>query len=39
VAFTFEKLIVYQRAVNFADAICELSGSFSRRYYFLGGLA
>lgn len=34
-SFTFEKLLIYQRAVSFADAICELSGSFSRGYYFL----
>lgn len=34
-AFAFENLHVYQKAVDFADACCELSGSFPRGYYFL----
>ncbi|HQR06739.1 MAG TPA: four helix bundle protein [Gemmatales bacterium] len=34
-AFTFEKLIVYQKAIDFADRICQLSASFPRGYSFL----
>jgi four helix bundle protein len=34
-AFAFEKLLVYQRAVDFSDRICELSGTFPRGFYFL----
>ena len=34
-SFTFEKLLVYQRTVDFADAICGLSESFPRGYGFL----
>lgn len=33
--FAFEKLIVYQKAISFADHICELTGQFPRGYYFL----
>lgn len=29
-AFTFEKLIVYQKSVDFADAICSTTESFPR---------
>jgi four helix bundle protein len=35
VAFTFEKLLVYQKAVDFADAVCVTTESFSRGYGFL----
>ena len=31
-AFSFEKLLVYQKAVNFADAICEKTEQFTRGY-------
>jgi four helix bundle protein len=34
-AFTFEKLIVYQKAVIFADAICTLTRGLPRGYFFL----
>jgi four helix bundle protein len=34
-AFAFEKLLVYQKAVDFADAICEHTEGFSRGYGFL----
>ena len=34
-AFAFEKLHVYQKAVDFADAICTLSKDFPRGYFFL----
>ena len=34
-AFAFEKLIVYQKSVDFADAICTLTESFPRGYGFL----
>ena len=33
--FAFEKLIVYQKSVDFADGITELTGQFQRGYYFL----
>lgn len=33
--FAFEKLHVYQKAISFADHICELSGQFPRGYWFL----
>ena len=33
--FAFEKLKVYQKAVDFADAVCTLTKSFPRGYYFL----
>ena len=34
-AFAFEKLLVYQKAVTFADAICTLTRDFRRGYFFL----
>jgi four helix bundle protein len=34
-AFTFEKLIVYQKSVDFADQITYLTEKFPRGYYFL----
>ncbi len=34
-AFTFEKLVVYQRAIAFADRICALTEQFPRGYGFL----
>src|SRR6516162_6667447 len=34
-AFAFEKLLVYQKSVDFADTICEQTESFSRGYGFL----
>jgi four helix bundle protein len=34
-AFAFEKLIVYQRAVDFADTIAALTESFPRGCYYL----
>ena len=34
-AFAFEKLQVYQKAVAFADEVCTLSKSFPRGYFFL----
>lgn len=34
-AFTFEKLLVYQKAIDFADAICSATESFPRGYGFL----
>ena len=33
-AFTFEKLLVYQKAIDFADQVCERTESFPR-YSFL----
>jgi len=33
--FAFEKLIVYQKAVAFADACCSLTRVFPRGYFFL----
>jgi four helix bundle protein len=33
--FAFEKLIVYQKAVTFADACCSLTRGFPRGYFFL----
>jgi len=33
--FAFEKLIVYQKSIDFADRICELTEQFSRGYGFL----
>lgn len=33
--FAFEKLIVYQKAVTFADAACSLTRDFPRGYFFL----
>ena len=34
-AFAFEKLMVYQKSVDFADSICERTEQFSREYGFL----
>jgi len=34
-AFMFEKLEVYQKAVSFADEIASLTEGFRRGYYFL----
>ena len=34
-AFAFEKLIVYQKAVTFADSICQITSGFPRGFYFL----
>jgi four helix bundle protein len=34
-AFAFEKLLVYQRSVDFADQICVLTENFPRGYGFL----
>jgi len=31
-AFAFEKLLVYQKAVAFADAVCTLTKGFPRGY-------
>ena len=33
--FAFEKLNVYQKAITFADAVCTLTKSFPRGYFFL----
>lgn len=34
-AFAFEKLLVYQKAIDFADNICRRTEGFSRGYGFL----
>lgn len=34
-SFTFEKLVVYQKAIDFADAICACTEAFPRGYGFL----
>jgi four helix bundle protein len=34
-AFAFEKLIVYQMAITFADAVCTLTRDLPRGYFFL----
>src|SRR5262245_63332009 len=34
-AFAFEKLVVYQKSVDFADAICQQTEKFPRGYGFL----
>ncbi len=34
-AFAFEKLLVYQKAVDFADAVCQQTEKFPRGYGFL----
>ena len=34
-AFAFEKLIVYQKAVDFADSICGITADFPKGHYFL----
>jgi four helix bundle protein len=35
VAFAFEKLQVYQKAVAFSDTVCTLTKGFPRGYFFL----
>jgi four helix bundle protein len=35
VAFTFEKLVVYQKSIDFADQICLVTEKFPRGFYFL----
>jgi len=34
-AFAFEKLLVYHKAIAFADAVCTLTKGFPRGYFFL----
>ena len=34
-AFAFEKLVVYQKAVDFADNICQTTSKFPNGFYFL----
>ena len=34
-AFTFEKLVVYQKSIDFADQICRITEKFPRGFYFL----
>ncbi|MBN1919563.1 MAG: four helix bundle protein [Verrucomicrobia bacterium] len=34
-AFAFEKLLVYQKAVDFADAVAALTEDFRRGYFYL----
>jgi four helix bundle protein len=34
-AFAFEKLLVYQKSINFADNICTLTRDLPRGYFFL----
>jgi hypothetical protein len=34
-AFALEKLLVYQKSVDFADSICQLTKAFPRGYGFL----
>jgi four helix bundle protein len=33
--FAFEKLLVYQKAIAFADSICNLTRDLPRGYFFL----
>jgi four helix bundle protein len=35
-AFAFEKLQVYQKAITFADGICTITRELPRGYFFLG---
>jgi four helix bundle protein len=35
-AFAFEKLHVYQKAITFADAVCTITREMPRGYFFLG---
>jgi four helix bundle protein len=35
-AFAFEKLLVYQKSITFADAICTITRDLPRGYFFLG---
>src|SRR5947199_10001670 len=34
-AFAFEKRLVYQKAMNFCDQVCQTTQTFPRGYYFL----
>src|SRR5580658_113776 len=34
-AFAFEKLLVYQKAMDFSDSVCQITQSFPRGFYFL----
>jgi hypothetical protein len=34
-AFSFEKLLVYQKAIDFADSVCTATEQFPRGYGFL----
>ncbi len=34
-AFAFEKLIVYQKAMDFSDQVCAVTQTFPRGFYFL----
>ena len=34
-AFAFEKLFVYQKAMDFSDRICQVTETFPRGFYFL----
>ena len=34
-AFSFEKLVVYRRAIDFSDAVCDATEQFPRGYGFL----
>ena len=34
-AFAFEKLLVYQKAMDFSDRVCALTQTFPRGFYFL----
>jgi four helix bundle protein len=35
VPFAFEKLLVYQKSINFADAVCAATRRFPRGYFFV----
>lgn len=35
-SFAFEKLLVYQKAICFADAVCTITRDLPRGYFFLG---
>jgi hypothetical protein len=34
-AFAFEKLLVYQKAMDFSDSVCAFTKTFPRGFYFL----
>jgi four helix bundle protein len=34
-SFAFEKLVVYQKAVAFADSVCQVTAGFPRGFFFL----
>ena len=34
-SFAFEKLIVYQKAMDFSDRVCAITQTFPRGFYFL----